>query len=99
MPNSQDGHFDKHHALTSSHGMHLRIKRDKLWISVHINQTVTGRKVTAHDLNASDSGCMFHPGHISDLFLLVADSPWRFLHIIIYANMQPTGQPLSSLDS
>ena len=38
----------------------------------HIEQTVTGREVTAHDLNASDSGYMFHPGHTSDLFLLVA---------------------------
>ena len=76
-------HFDKHHALTSSYGMHLRIKRDQLWISVHIEQTVTGRKVTAHDLNASDSGCMFHPGNTCDLFLLVASSPWQFLYIII----------------
>lgn len=81
MPDSQDEHFDKHHALTSSYRMHLRIKRDELWIRAHIEQTVTGQEVTAHDLNASDSGCMFHPGHTSDLFLLVAS--WRFLYIII----------------
>lgn len=78
MPDSRDEHFDKHHALTSSYGMHLRIKRDELWIDrAHIEQTVTGREVTAHDLNASDSGCT------SDLVLLVASSPWRFLYIII----------------
>ena len=41
------------------------------------------RKVTAYDLSASNSGCMFHPGHTSDLFLLVASSPWRFMYIII----------------
>ena len=83
MPDSQDEHFDKHRALTSSYRMHLRIKRDELWIRAHIEQTVTGREVTAHDLNASDSGWMFHLGHTSDLFLLVASSPWRFLYIII----------------
>lgn len=84
MPDSRDEHFDKHHALTSSYGMHLRIKREELWIDrAHIEQTLTGREVTAHDLNASDSGCMFHPGHTSDLFLLVASSPWLFLYITI----------------